>query len=81
MYIKGAPSRQHTMRIALAIADVVLSLVPFFIAYKRKCKNFVVIDMLAFFFSWTIIGWIVATVWAIFGESDQREFDRGMRGF
>ena len=69
------------MRIALGIADVVLSVIPFLIAYKRKCKNFVVIDVLAFFFSWTIIGWIVAMVWAISGESDPQEFNRQIRGF
>jgi hypothetical protein len=69
------------MRIALGIAYVALSLIPFVIAYKRKCRNFIVIDVLAFFFTWTIIGWVVAMVWAMSGESDAEEFNRQLRGF
>jgi len=69
------------MRIALGIANVALSLIPFVIAYKRKCRNFIVIDVLAFFFTWTIIGWVVAMVWAMSGASDAEEFNRQLRGF
>lgn len=72
---------EYTVRVALWIIVVALSLIPWAIAYKRKCKNFVVIDALSFFFSWIIIGWIVAMVWAIRGEADSEEFSKQLRGF
>lgn len=69
------------MRVVLWITGVVLSLIPCLIAYKRKCKNFVVVDALSFFFSWTIIGWIAAMGLAIWGESDSEELAKQLRGF
>jgi hypothetical protein len=64
------------MKIALWVAGVVLSAIPIVIADRRKCRSLKFIYFLAFFFSWTIIGWVVAMGWAIYGESDPKEFAR-----
>lgn len=45
-----------------------MTFIPFAIAYKRKCANFALIDLLGFSLSWTMIGWVVAMAWAIWGE-------------
>jgi hypothetical protein len=67
------------MQTVLWITVGILTAIPFVIAYKRKCKNLVLIDLLSFFLSWTIIGWVVAMAWAIWGESAPEEFARSMR--
>jgi hypothetical protein len=48
------------MQTVLWVTGAILTLIPWLIGYKRRCKNMVLIDVLSFFFSWTIIGWIVA---------------------
>jgi hypothetical protein len=60
----------------LCILGSLLTVIPCVIAYKRKCASFVLIDHLSFFLSWTIIGWVVAMAWAIWGKSDPQEFSR-----
>ena len=50
------------------------SAIPCVIAYKRKCASFVLIDLLSFFLSWTIVGWVIAMAWAMWGKSDPRAF-------
>jgi hypothetical protein len=40
----------------LWIIGALMTFIPVAIAYKRKCANFVLID-LQFLLSWTIIGW------------------------
>jgi hypothetical protein len=37
------------------------------------------IDLLSFFLSWTIIGWVVAMIWAIWGKSDPEEFSKTIK--
>jgi hypothetical protein len=54
----------------------VLTAIPSVIAYMRKCKNLLSISQLSFFLSWTIIGWVVALAWAIWGESDPKGFTK-----
>jgi len=53
----------------------ILAAMPSVIAGKRKCRNRLKIEKLNFFLSWTIIGWIVAMAWAIWGESDSGSED------
>lgn len=65
----------------LWIIGALLTAIPFMIAYKRKCENMVLIDLLSFFFSWTIIGWVVAMAWAIWGKSNPQEFSKQNRGW
>ena len=65
----------------LWIVGALMTCIPFAIAYKRKCANFVLIDLLSFFLSWTIIGWVVAMAWAICGKSDSEEFSRQTCGW
>jgi hypothetical protein len=59
----------HTL---LWIFGAILSAIPCVIAYKRKCRNLVLIDLLSFFLSWTIIGWVAAMFWAVWGESESQ---------
>ena len=60
------------MQTFLWITGAILTALPFVIAFKRKCKNFILIDLLSFFLSWTIIGWVVAMAWAIWGNPTRR---------
>jgi hypothetical protein len=46
-----------------------LSTIPAIVAVHRKCKNLVLIDLLSFFLGWTVIGGIVALIWAFVGET------------
>jgi hypothetical protein len=67
------------MQTSLWITGAILTALPFVIAFKRKSKNFTLIDLLSFFLSWAIIGWVVAMAWAIWGESDPEEFAKTIR--
>lgn len=38
--------------------------VPYFVAYQRNHKNSSPIFLTTLFLGWTVIGWIVALIWA-----------------
>ncbi len=67
------------MRTWLYIFGAVMAAIPCIIAYKRKCASFLLIDLLSFLLSWTIIGWLAAMAWAIWGESDPQELSKQTR--
>jgi Superinfection immunity protein len=67
------------MRTFLWITGVILTAIPILIAEKRKCKNLPLIYLLGFFLSWTIIGWVAAMAWAIWGEPDPERFPKAVR--
>jgi len=67
------------MRTFLWISGVILSAIPILIAEKRKCKNLPWIYFLGFCLSWTIIGWVAAMVWAIWGEPDLERIAKAVR--
>jgi hypothetical protein len=71
---EGPTGGKSAMKAILWITFALMSVLPCFIAYKRNCKNFILIDLLSFFLSWTIVGWIAAMAWAILGKSDPEEF-------
>ncbi len=58
------------MQTFLWIFGAILWAIPCLIAYRRKCKNLVLIDLLSFFLSWTVIGWVAAMFWAVLGEPE-----------
>ncbi len=58
----------------LGVLYIGLYLLPFIIGYVRKQPNKWAILVLNFFLGWTIIGWIIALVWA-FKHDDTRERD------
>jgi hypothetical protein len=68
--------RSVSMAMWLWTVGVLMTVIPWAIAYKRKCANFALIDLLSFFLSLTIIGWVVLMAWAIWGKSDPQEFSR-----
>ena len=57
----------------------VLTAIPFMIAFKRKSKEFILIDHLSFFHNWIIIGWVIAMAWAIWGKSDSEGFAKAVK--
>jgi len=67
------------MRTFLWITGVILAAIPIVIAERRKCKNLPWIYFLSFFLSWTIIGWVAAMAWAIWGAPDQERFAKAVR--
>lgn len=67
------------MQTFLWITGAILVAIPFVIAEKRKCKNLPSIYFLSFFLSWTIIGWVAALAWAIWGEPDPKRLVKTVR--
>ena len=47
-----------------AIAIIMIYFAPALVAYNKKKRNAGAILTLNFFLGWTMIGWIVALVWA-----------------
>jgi ABC-type sugar transport system permease subunit len=59
------------MRLLFAVLITILSLfyfLPFAIAFKRKRVNSGAIFALNLFLGWSLIGWVVALVWALKDE-------------
>jgi hypothetical protein len=59
------------MRLLFSILVTLLSLfyfLPFAIAFNKKRANSGAIFALNLFFGWTLIGWVVALVWAMKDE-------------
>jgi hypothetical protein len=50
--------------IALAIV-LVLYFIPAIIAWQRRHRRRVAILVVNIFFGWTVVGWIIAFVWAV----------------
>lgn len=50
--------------VCLMVAGLVLTLLPGFIAMLRGHQNTAAIFVLCFFLGWTVLGWIIAMVWA-----------------
>jgi len=51
--------------ILLAIVALVIHFLPAFIAGKNHSENFIWILLINIFFGWTLIGWVIALVWAM----------------
>lgn len=60
----------------LWVLSAVLTALPILIAVKRQHANIALVCVMSFFFSWTIIGWVIAIAWAIWGKADPREFSK-----
>jgi uncharacterized RDD family membrane protein YckC len=54
-----------------ALILVPLYLAPAFIAARRKCKSSAGIVVLDLLLGWTLLGWVIAMVWAVSGEVTQ----------
>jgi len=50
---------------ATAIGAVLLYFLPSIVANKRKKDNATAITVLNLFLGWTLIGWVIALVWAV----------------
>lgn len=51
--------------VVLAIVALVIHFLPTLVAWNRHVDNFLWIFLINFFFGWTLIGWVVALVWAM----------------
>ncbi len=54
--------------ILIAVVAFVIHFLPVFVAGSRHAKNFWWIFLINFFFGWTLIGWVIALVWAVQDE-------------
>jgi predicted membrane protein len=50
--------------IFIGIFVFVLHFLPSFVAFNRRADNFIWILLINIFFGWTLIGWVVALIWA-----------------
>lgn len=55
---------------ALAIAATAL---PPWLAYRRHCRDTALIALLSIFLGWSILGWIAALLWAIYGPANSSD--------
>ncbi len=46
------------------ILDLMLYFIPWIVAWNKKHENVTGIFLINLFFGWTLIGWIVALIWA-----------------
>jgi hypothetical protein len=51
--------------IFLGVVAFFVHFLPIFIAWRRHVRNFWWIFVINFFFGWTLIGWVIALVWAL----------------
>jgi hypothetical protein len=51
--------------VLLGIVVFVLHFLPTIIAWRRGSKSFLWIFLINLFFGWTLIGWVIALVWAL----------------
>jgi len=51
--------------ILVAVVAFVIHFLPAFVAGSRRASNFWWIFAINFFFGWTLIGWVIALVWAL----------------
>ena len=51
--------------ILIGVAAFVIHFLPTIAAYNRQVENFWWIFLINLLFGWTLIGWIVALVWAL----------------
>jgi hypothetical protein len=58
--------------VLIAIVAFVIHFLPIFIAWNRHVENFWWIFAINFFFGWTLIGWVIALVWAL---QDRRRYN------
>lgn len=63
------------VQIMLGLLWACLTAIPILIAIKRKCENLVLINLLSVLLSWTVIGWIVAMAWALWGKPTAAAID------
>lgn len=49
----------------LAPLALAIHFLPAIIAFSRKARNFWGIFAINFFLGWTLVGWVVALVWAL----------------
>ena len=59
----------HTITVILLILIVILYMLPTLVAYARDIPQRQTITILNIVLGWTLIGWLVACVWAMSAET------------
>jgi hypothetical protein len=54
--------------VLIAIVAFVIHFLPTVVAWRRQAKNFLWIFLINFFLGVTVIGWVIALVWALNDE-------------
>lgn len=70
-YLLGLPI---LVLILIGVVAFVIHFLPTFVAGSRHVTSFWWIFLLNFFFGWTLIGWLIALIWAL---SDRPKFGYG----
>jgi hypothetical protein len=68
-FLMGLPI---VLLVLLAVVALAIHFLPIVVAWRRHVKNFWWIFLINFFFGWTLIGWVVALVWAVNDEPNWR---------
>jgi hypothetical protein len=58
---------------AAAIPGAFIYLLPWLVARHRKHRNTLAILLLNLFLGWTLVGWTIALVWAVYREKENYE--------
>lgn len=53
------------LMIAMMIGGAAVYFIPTFIALARRQKNLLSIFILNLFLGWSVVGWVIALVWAL----------------
>jgi uncharacterized RDD family membrane protein YckC len=61
--------------ICVGVCGLLFSLLPFMIAVARGHSNKAPIFLVCFFFGWTVVGWVIALIWA-FTDNTQGGYRR-----
>ena len=57
----------------LLLIFLVIYLFPSYIAYVREHRNKAGVFLLNLFLGWTLLGWVIALVWAVYKEKDDKK--------
>ncbi|XQF66085.1 superinfection immunity protein [Telmatobacter bradus] len=54
--------------LVFAVAVAALALPPW-LAYRRRSRDTVLIGLVSIFLGWSVLGWIAALLWALYGPA------------
>ena len=58
----------------MILIPIAFCCLPIIIAVVRKHSNMTPIILVAIFFSWTIVGWVIALIWAFTDNTNDRRY-------
>lgn len=61
------------MEIILLIIGLIFYFVPAIVAFNREHNDAIAVFLLDLFLGWTFVGWVIALVWSVAGQSPAAE--------